>query len=46
MAVSMIELKHDLSGTREYIDSLKSARDAAFSENYQRSRDPYSIRAS
>ena len=36
VAVAMIELKHDLFDTHEYLDSLKQIRTGAFEENYAR----------
>ena len=45
VAVAMIELQHDLFDTHEYIDSLKSIKDAAFSENYERFRETYGIQS-
>ena len=45
VAVAMIELQHDLFDTHEYIDSLKSIKDAAFSENYERFREAYGIQS-
>ena len=43
VAVAMIELKHDLFDTHEYLDSLKQIKTETFEENYERFREKYNI---
>lgn len=43
IAVAMIEIRHDLFDTHEYVDSLKLIRDEAFEQNYAAFRTRYSL---
>lgn len=43
VAVAMIEIRHDMFDTHEYIDSLKLIRDEAFEENFEKFRERYNI---
>ena len=43
VAVAMIELAHNVFDTHEYLDSLKSVKDAAFAENFDAFRAKYSL---
>lgn len=43
IAVSMIELAHDVFDTHEYLDSRKLIKDAAFAENYDSFYRKYNI---
>lgn len=43
VAVAMIELKHDVFDTHEYLDSRLLLKDAAFAENYEQFYRKYNI---
>ncbi|MBO5555725.1 MAG: Na/Pi cotransporter family protein [Oscillospiraceae bacterium] len=43
VAVAMIELAHNVFDTHEYLDSLKSVKDAAFAENFDAFRAKYTL---
>ena len=43
VAVAMIELAEDVFDTHEYLDSLKSIKDAAFAQSYEEYKQRFSI---
>ena len=43
VAVAMIELAEDVFDTHEYLDSLKSIKDAAFAQSYEEFKQRFSI---